>query len=155
MRILVYQDVPPPATENWTKVPLEQAIDGLPGTDEPIERIFAGHVLEHVDKELVPSVLDSWRSHPQVTAGTLLVIVGPDAPRTHRMLKLGEITQERHDEILSDGLWESNGGEVYHMARRVGWGVVHPYNLGLLKLDQWPVASLHKWQFGALCRANK
>lgn len=138
--------------------------DGLPPEiDEPIDRIYAGHVFEHIEKDSVGPVLELWREHPMVTCHTLLAIVGPDCPRARAMHKEGKISEADLNLIVNgagrwngdEHLWETNGGEIYNIARAAGWGVAQPYDLKLLMLDGWPVASLVKLQFGALCRALK
>lgn len=141
------------------------AVNGLPPEiDEPIERIYAGHVLEHLEKDLVVPMLVSWLEHPQVSTKTLMAVVGPDCDIALEWLKDGRLTQEEYDVMESGGarrwpgdshLWRSTGAETYHLVRAAGWGIAHPYSLGLLSLDGWPVTSLIGWQFGALCRAIK
>lgn len=141
------------------------AVNGLPpDIDEPIERIYAGHVLEHIEKDLVTPMLTSWLEHPQVTTNTLMAIVGPDCDLAKDWVTDGRMTRQAYEEMESGGggewagdshLWRSTSKETYTLVRDSGWGIVTPYNLGLLSLDGWPLTSLIGWQFGALCRAIK
>jgi hypothetical protein len=107
-------------------------VNGLPDVDEPIERIYAGHVLEHIEKDLVTPMLESWLEHPQVTSNTLIAIVGPDCDLAKDWVKDGRMTQQAYEEMESGGggewpgdshLWRSTSKETYPLVRDSGWGI--------------------------------
>lgn len=137
-------------------MPLSEAVNGLPDTEDPVSRIHVEDAIEHLDKELIEPLLSSWRDHDQVSTRTLLVIIAPDSPRLGQARKNGIVTDEEYAAITASLAWTCNGGELYHMARHAGWGVATPYNSNLLRMDQWPVPLVQPtWHFAALCRAIK
>lgn len=157
--------------EGWTNVDLTHpsadihwnVTEGLPPVDGPIERIYAGHVLEHIEYDDIPTMLELWLEHPQVSVTTLMAVVGPDCDTAEKWLRQGKLTDEQYHEIRygggrwvgDDHLWRSTGVETATMLRESGWAPAQPYDLQMLVWDGWPVTSLIGWQFGALCRAIK
>lgn len=137
--------------------------EGLPPVDGPIERIYAGHVLEHIEQADIPTMLELWLSHEQVSVHTLMAVVGPDCDRAEQWVRQGKLTDADYQLIRygggrwsgDDHLWRSTGVETFHMLRDSGWAPAYPYDLQMLVWDGWPVTSLIGWQFGSLCRAMK
>lgn len=125
MRLLITAE--PLQVPGWCHVSPQNASDGLPDHNEPIERIFVADALEEYDPELLPLILQSWHSHPRVSVRTLLAATGQ----------------------------RSGGRAAYTALRSAGWGVALPYNKKLLVLDKWPVRTTEESHYGALCRAIK
>lgn len=65
----------------------------LPYEDGSVELIYAGHVLEHLDLEDVQPTLEHF--YRLLELGGVLLMVGPDADKTPRLLAAGTITAER------------------------------------------------------------
>lgn len=134
------------------------AAAGLPPTDEPIERIYAGHVLEHMPYDALPGVLARWRQHPQVTAATRLAVVGPDIDLGRAMHAAGAISDDtladigvggQHRWPGDDHLWESTAERTVAALTDGGW-TPHAVTLRQLAADGWPLTSLIGWQFALL-----
>lgn len=133
---------------------------GLPKGKEPIERIYAGHVLEHLPHGDVAAVLRRWLDHPSVGPDTRLAVVGPDCDRGRAWVADGRMTAEEFtslDKTEVDGyyegsphLWAATEAETVELVRAGGWtpAVV---TLEELHADGWPVTSLIGWQFALLC----
>lgn len=141
---------------DWCDIDLSTALDGLPGTDEPVDRILVDRALEYVHPELLSPVLDAWREHPHVSTRTLMAVVGSDLLRGQRLLLRGVIAQDELDRArTSAGPHRHSGVELYTALREAGWGAALPYNIRLLALDGWPITDLSPCQSGALCRPTR
>ena len=134
---------------------------GLPPTTEHIDRIYAGHVLEHLPLDAVPEVLTTWRTHPHVDERTQLAVVGPDCDTGRRWLADGRMTEaeyanldvtppDRPDEHEGGPhLWRCTEARVDALLRAAGWQP-RPVTLTDLHHHDWPVTSLIGWQFALL-----
>lgn len=130
---------------------------GLPVSDEPITRIYAGHVLEHLHWEQVTETLRAWRQNPLVNQATQLAVVGPDCDAARLMHAHGEIDTEMLRGVLYgaqrwDGdahLWYSNAAFTTTALQQAGWDVEPVEDIQLL-VDDWPVTALVDWQFALL-----
>lgn len=68
-------------------------ITALPCAETSIERIYAGHVLEHLAYLDVLPALKHWFT--LLVPGGDMLLVGPDADKTRRLVAAGVITAER------------------------------------------------------------
>lgn len=138
------------------------ALEGLPEVDGPIQRIYAGHVLEHILIDEVAPMLARWREHPGVTEDTLLAVVGPDCDRVDQLLAQDRLTQQEADTIISgagrwagdEHLWRSTPGETAHLLHKAGWAS-QPVPLDVLSRTGWPVTSLIDWQFSLVATIDQ
>lgn len=134
------------------------AVDGLPEL-ERVDRIYAGHVLEHLPRGEVSAVLVRWREHPGVHAGTVLAVVGPDCDRAEAMHAAGELSAEELRGAVEGAcrwpgdahLWRSTGPATAELLAGAGW-VARRATLERIAADGWPVTSLARWQLGYLAR---
>lgn len=126
---------------------------GLPFTDEPITRIYAGHVLEHLPLGELPDILRAWREDPNVYESTELAIVGPDCDRADAMFLHGLLDTEDL-RLIRDGGGRWVGDEHLWRSTESGtlallWESWKPRVVSPLELmcHGWPVTSLASWQF--------
>lgn len=127
---------------------------GLPHLDEPVERIYAGHVLEHLPVEDLVGVLIAWRTHPAVTSGTTLAVVGPDCDAADHLLGEGRILPDTHRGALHGAgrwagdvhLWRSTEATTIRLLREAGW-IPAPATDWELREQQWPIVAVVDWQF--------
>jgi SAM-dependent methyltransferase len=68
-------------------------VRALPFADGSATHVFAGHILEHVDLDLVVDVAREIRR--VLAAGGHLLVVGPDVPKSIKLHAEGLITDER------------------------------------------------------------
>lgn len=76
--------------------PDEVVGDTLPYDDGSVERLYAGHILEHIPMPSVRDVLTDWCR--VMKSGGEIGIVGPDVNRALELFKRGRLTR--------DELWE-------------------------------------------------
>lgn len=134
------------------------ATTGLPPTDEPIERIYAGHVLEHLERDEVTATVAKWREHPQVGPQTRLAVVGPDCDVAAKWVLAGRLSEEDYADMESGAnrwtgdahRWRCTGPQTVALVAEGGWTVSYPQELDWLRSRGWPLTSLIGWQFGAL-----
>lgn len=130
---------------------------GLPPVGGPIDRLYAGHVLEHLSLDDLPAILAAWRCSPDVTPNTILAVVGPDCDAGDRLLAQGLLLPDTHRDILTGGdrwpgdqhLWRSTEGDTARVLRAAGWSPT-PATDWQLRDDGWPVVALVGWQFALL-----
>jgi hypothetical protein len=138
------------------------ATTGLPPVDGPIERIYAGHVLEHLPLDVLPTVLESWRAHPGVGPDTVLAVTGPDCDIADQLMSQGLILPHTHHDIRHGGcrwagdahLWRSTEGATAQALHQAGWDPV-PIPDWQLKDDGWPVVAVVEWQFALLATPRR
>jgi hypothetical protein len=132
---------------------------GLPwvGAGETFDRIYAGHVLEHLGLPELPEILARWRNHPAVTPHTRLAVVGPDCDRADELHAAGKLDDEALRLIVDGGgrwvgdvhLWRSTGATTRAVLEAAGWSVT-PLSLLELAALGWPIVCLTDWQFALL-----
>ena len=121
----------------------------LPFVDGSVDRVYMGHVLEHVDYDQVVYVLEDVLRI--LVPGGEGCIVGPDVGNT---LRLGH--RNMVDVVLYGAnrwggdthLWTSTGEAHFYAARLAGFAakLVMPADVP----DGWPVVSREPWQFAVL-----
>lgn len=141
----------------------------LPVPDNYLDRLYMGHVAEHVPwDEVVPMFADAWRA---LKPGGELVVVGPDAKRTLDMWKAN-----RCDWELVDAVWESD--DAFMITGVPAWpGARHSWNcteerivkclelagFGTVEhrciqnelvgdLRDWPIVAYSEWQLSVWAR---
>jgi hypothetical protein len=145
-----------PTSRDWTGLDLSSVLNGLPETDQHVERIYVDRAFEQLDSELLPHVLAAWRDHAGVTIRTVMGVVGYDVARARRLLASGQITPAEFERArAATGPCKNSGVNLYESLRSASWGCALPYDINLLVLDNWPISDLSPWQFGALCRPLK
>ena len=127
---------------------------------ENVERIYLGHVLEHVRWEDVPSFLGECLA--LLEPGGQIMVVGPDIWNTLRMWRNGSVSDELVDAVLE-------GPDPQVEGVRVGWdGARHQWNAEQARVvygleaagfqdvtawasmaqvpDGWPIVARAEWQ---------
>lgn len=128
----------------------------LPFDNESASLVYAGHVLEHIEWERVPTYLDEiYRVlSPQ---GTLL-IVGPDMWRGLELWKKGKLETGLSELLEWESLpgweaprhfWNCSEKRVTLLMDKEKW-VITPVDITSNKLDSWPVVSRIGWQMALL-----
>lgn len=120
-------------------------VGDLPLPDRCAERIYLGHVLEHLTLERLPGVLDEVR---RVAKGPVCV-VGPDVDRCRT-------PEERHGAAVGGHRWP---GDEHHwecsevlmlsLLAAAGWSM-RAVPIANLQGSAWPVVSFAPWQFAAV-----
>jgi hypothetical protein len=116
------------------------------------EKIYAGHILEHIEYDIVIDVLNFWYGH--AATGCELLVVGPDSDRGRAMRAAGQLTDEElaglginHVQGYGFGhLWESTEANTRELMDKSLWTVT-----GMQQIEHvpppWPITSRIGWQF--------
>lgn len=121
----------------------------LPFDDGSVDKVYLGHVLEHVDYDLVVAVLGEVRR--VLVPGGDGCIVGPDVGNTLRLGMKNILNIVLYGASRWPGdehMWTSTGEAHYFAARLAGFDarLVMPDEVP----DGWPVVSRAPWQFAVL-----
>lgn len=124
----------------------------LPYFGETFDRVYLGHVLEHLTKDDAVRALREARR--VLVPGGQLCVVGPDIDRALRFFPHDD---QLHREIRTGAgrwpgdahLWDSTGDETAQLAIRSGWAHVEPCSIQRVP-SGWPVVSRVDWQFALL-----
>ncbi len=132
----------------------------LPFKRGSIDRLYAGHVLEHLDKTDALVALIDWKAYlsPQ---GTLLV-VGPDVHLAYEMMLRKEIEPDEFTDIRfgarrwpgDEHRWKSTEQETVVLLQIAGWASQHADIWPLFTSGEWPIASGTGWQFALFCQRH-
>lgn len=120
--------------------------DDLPFKDGTVHKIYAGHVLEHIEFEKIPSVLAEFKR--VLVEDGVLVIVGPDLTRAEYAFP-SMIDDIKYGADRWDGdkhLWDSRESVVYRLLVDNDW-LTTPYPIASPDLNAWPVTARVGWQF--------
>lgn len=136
---------------------LHDVTTGLPAAGEPITRIYAGHVLEHLPYEDLPGVLASWRDSADIYEATRLAVVGPECDWAERMVGRAQISAPMFRQIEHGAgrwvgdlhLWRSTEGATADALLAGGW-TCEPVSTIDLAVDGWPITAHVGWQFALL-----
>lgn len=164
----------PDGTEHGT-YPDEVVGDRAWGTFENIERLYLGHVLEHIPQELLMESLQGWLK--ACAPGAQVCVVGPEYNRALELyrrgeLKLNDLWQRgepgRHDSTVEHWrdyyereLWNHS---FYHrwtctteraqaLMELAGYQDVRPLDILSNELNSWPLVSRSHDQFALMCSA--
>lgn len=121
----------------------------LPFTTGSVQKIYAGHVLEHVSLDDMETALDELK-RVLVKTGTL-VIVGPDLDRARKDFPevLPDILHGAHRWEGDEHTWESTEASTNALLEDNGWNTrIVPIESS--ELDEWPVVSRIGWQFAII-----
>ena len=141
---------------------LAVAGEPLPFDDHTVERVYLGHVLEHMEyKREAPAFL---RDVKRILAPNgQVAVVGPDYDRA----VAGEFGQDiidaiqhRQPEGSGDQVgfyhqWTATGANTLSLVKRVWRSNVNVVELAELEADGWPLTSLIGWQVGILCMTGR
>jgi predicted SAM-dependent methyltransferase len=132
---------------------LVASVTDLPYPDGHFDRVYLGHILEHIEWDAVPAVLEEVRRvvHP----GGTVMVVGPDLERAVRTLQ----SQEQLEAIIHGPSGDLPG--VQHewtatelltlLAARTVFPDAVPVPLESLMGAGWPVVSFAPWQCAISC----
>lgn len=133
----------------------------LPWEPGSVSRIYAGHLLEHLERETCARLAERLLRCADPT-GCVAVIVGPDVDVTRRQVADGTFDYDwGPPELIFHGggrwvgdvhLWETTGPLVADIFRDAGWPVVT--HLGPVQVLEggWPVADRGPtWQYAVRC----
>lgn len=131
----------------------------LPAERGTVERIYAGHLLEHLPRELVVDALDLWHSYASETCK--LLVVGPDCDRARDWVRRGHMRREELDGMGVNGtpgngyahLWEATETNTLELLTASLWCRSRTQSIGVVS-SSWPVTSRVGWQFAILASAN-
>jgi hypothetical protein len=125
-----------------------------PFADGCAERIYAGHVLEHLPFGVARGAVIKWRR--LLAPGGALFVVGPDCIRASALRELGKLTQAEWIDIRwgacrwpgDEHQWESTTTLTKRLLNRAGWNTTE---IALEDAAQFaPVASFVEWQFALM-----
>lgn len=142
-------------TYDGNPVDLVADMQHLPLDDASVERVYAGHVLEHVSAP--EGVIESlYEIHRVLEPGGTLLIVGPDVRRGRRMLEAGQIDEAQYDVILNSSgrwpgdvhLWPCHEQRLVELTYKV-FPVTMPVPIAQVG-SGWPVVSHVGWQCAVL-----
>lgn len=130
---------------------------GLPAVGEPITRIYAGHVLEHLPYEDLPRILAAWRESADIYAETRLAVVGPECDWAEQMIARAQLPADAYGPIRYGGgrwtgdvhLWRSTEGATAEVLRQAGWRPEVTDTI-TLSCQGWPITAHVNWQFALL-----
>jgi predicted SAM-dependent methyltransferase len=121
--------------------------DDLPFGSGTVDRIYAGHILEHIELSKVPKILREFKRVLSPTGG--LLVVGPDLDRA-------EVDFPEEVELIKTGghrwpgdahLWESRESTMLALLVTGGWDVATADVHEVYSSGTWPVTSGVGWQF--------
>jgi predicted SAM-dependent methyltransferase len=133
--------------EGQPKPDIIASAENLPFADGVVDRLYAGHVLEHIELETVPAILQEFRRVLKPTGGMLLV--GPDLDRA-------EVSFPEYVDIIKTGghrwpgdahLWESRGTTMLELLQGSGFDVAEAEIGPVFLSETWPITSGAGWQF--------
>jgi hypothetical protein len=128
---------------------------GIPLPDGCAERIYVGHVLEHLDQADVVVALTECRR--LLAPGGQMLVVGPDCDRADIMLRHRQLTAEEHRLVVEGAgrwasdvhLWRSTPELTAEAMRAAGFEVAESTVQHVSFDGSWPVVSAIGWQFAA------
>lgn len=117
----------------------------LPWPPESLERVYAGHVLEHLTQQQCVTLLE--RLLNCTVSGGQLLVVGPDVDRAQAMASAGTLLDTTMDALRYGAdrwegdvhRWECTPDKIIDMLRRAGWKDVSEVYMGTIPED-WPIA---------------
>jgi hypothetical protein len=124
----------------------------LPWPKGSLQRIYAGHVLEHLTTNDCVALLT--RLYACSAREATIMVVGPDLPTAYRMQEEGTL-DVTIDSLLYGAerwagdrhLWESNALTVIDFLAEAGWSDIHDVALDEVA-EFWPIADARpRWQF--------
>lgn len=128
----------------------------LPSEVVDLERVYCGHVLEHLPLDDVDLALREL--HRRARPGAELLVVGPDCVRARRLHAVGVIDAATLEGAVhgagrwagDEHLWECHEQALLDLLTAAGWGHVRPVPVAPAPLIGWPVTSFVSWQCAAL-----
>lgn len=142
-------------TYDGNQVDLLADVTRLPLGDDSAERVYAGHVLEHLSAP--DDVVVALREIRRVLEpGGILLAVGPDVRRGRELLRQGLIDEETEDGALHGAyrwgtdvhLWPCHERRLAELMQEV-FTVIMPVPILRVSPD-WPVVSRAAWQCAVL-----
>lgn len=145
--------------DGWVNIDLSPTVradlyldvaEGLPYQDGEVEKIYAGHVLEHLTFGQIAVFLADVRR--VLVAGGQLMVVGPDVDRCRATGNVELIERAVHGEHRWPGdehLWECTEAQVEKLMGDAGMVTV-PMSPGYARTFGWPLVGIDGWQCAVL-----
>jgi predicted SAM-dependent methyltransferase len=133
--------------EGQPKPDIIASAENLPFADGMVDRLYAGHVLEHIEFDMVPEILREFRRVLSPIGG--LLVVGPDLDRAEESYpdEVEPIKTGAHRWPGDAHLWHSRGSTMLELLQNGGFDVAEA-DIGPVFLSgQWPITSGVGWQF--------
>jgi predicted SAM-dependent methyltransferase len=124
----------------------------LPFADRSVDRLYAGHLLEHIPLAAVGTVLAEWRR--VLRPGGDLMVVGPDIDRAVRQREPWWLLDSiiAHGEGPGGHAWTSSQGVLLDVLARCGWDA-EPVEVAAVTMPEWPnPVPQAAWQLAVLAR---
>lgn len=138
-------------TSTHVRADIYASILDLPYPDCTISRIYCGHVMEHLEEDVVGKAVRELER--VLDPNGKMMFVGPDYDRALVMMQMGQVGQELVDQIVGgEGRWP---GDVHHwvcseekllaLLENSSYLTYNPVDIREVD-DQWPVVSRVGWQ---------
>lgn len=155
--------------EGWVSVDVEPGMKpdvvadilSLPFGDESADKVYLGHVLEHLPFEMVEAALAE--ATRVLRPGGKLGIVGPDIQLAWEGYKRGLFTRDTVEGVINGSgcgghetdihLWTCEARIIKSLITKA-FPDARVTNLARLLADGWPVASLVGWQFAIVAEKD-
>jgi predicted SAM-dependent methyltransferase len=133
--------------EGQPKPDIIASADSMPFADGVVDRLYAGHVLEHIELDHIPYVLKEFRRVLKEDGG--LLIVGPDLTRAEESYPemIPDIRDGGHRWPGDAHLWESREATMVEILQREGWDTAVADIAPVFLSGKWPVTAGVGWQF--------
>lgn len=138
--------------DTWAghRIDVQGSILALPIETASCVRVYAGHVLEHIEEEDVPAALAEIRR--VLMPGGEAMLVGPDMAR----MRAGSVEWEQNHAggrrwPGDEHRWHSSGARVRELAAGI-FAEVLVLPIGDVATDRWPLVSRVWWQYAVSCR---
>ena len=123
----------------------------LPWSPGTVDRLYLGHVLEHLTLVDAGDLLA--RLRPLMVPAGQVMVVGPDCVRAQAMVRAGELDTHALDLVRHGGgrwvgdehRWECEPGTIRSLLAGAGWSQVTEVPIVDVP-DVWPVVSRIGWQ---------
>lgn len=125
---------------------IKASVLDLPFTAGSFDKVYAGHVLEHLELADIPKALDEVK-RVLASDGTF-VVVGPDLDRAYKDFP-GMVDSILHGDHRWEGdehTWESTETATVKLLEDSGW-ITRTVPIESSELNEWPVTSRIGWQF--------
>ncbi len=142
--------------------PVDRHVDlagPLPWAAHSIDRVYAGHVLEHMHWAQCRHLLLALR--PLMRPGAPILVVGPDLTKARAMAAAGQVLEVPLGDIKDGGRrwegdqhrWAPDAASTSRLLELTGWQHIQPLEVAMVD-GVWPVAFRGpRWQYAVTATA--